>query len=306
MPSWSLTTCQAGAAAPGSRVAAIRRADGRFVIPDVLRKYDGLLEALNDWDTVAPLLRDLEPDELEPANVVETLSLRHPRKLLCVGANHRDHVAEMGVQEIPDGTRPYFFTVPPTTTMVGDGEPILIPEGPALRVDWEAELAVVIGRGGRDIAPHEALHHVAGYACFNDITARGLLRREVALAAPFAWDWLGSKGLDTFCPIGAVTPAWQVPDPDDLTIRCLVNGVVKQEASTENLITGIAELVAAASASWTLEPGDVIATGTPAGVGQSRGEQLSAGDEVRVEITGLAPLHNPVRHRSPSPLVKKP
>ncbi|MFJ9587899.1 fumarylacetoacetate hydrolase family protein [Streptomyces acidicola] len=306
MGSWSLTTCETPGAVRGSRVAAIRRPDGRYVIPDVLRKYPGLLEVLDDWDTVAPVLRDLEPDELEPADVAETLSVCHPRKLLCVGANYRDHVAEMGVREIPDGTRPYFFTVPPTTTMVGDGEPVLIPEDPALRVDWEAELAVVIGRGGRDIPVHEALSHVAGYACFNDVTARGLLRREVALAAPFTWDWLGSKGLDTFCPLGAVTPAWQVPDPGDLTIRCLVNGVLKQEASTGNLITGIAGLVAAASAGWTLEPGDVIATGTPAGVGQSRGEQLTAGDEVRVEITGLAPLHNPVRHRNPSPSSEKP
>ncbi|MEU9059201.1 fumarylacetoacetate hydrolase family protein [Streptomyces sp. NPDC048430] len=295
MNSWSLTTCRIKTS--GERTAAVRRCDGSLVIPEPLRTYAGLAQALDAWDGLAPLLRDLAPDTLDPVDAVESLSVSHPRKLLCVGANYRDHLAEMGVADVPEGTQPYFFIVPPTTTMVGDGEPVRIPDDPALRVDWEAELAIVIGTPGSDIPASEALSHVAGYACFNDVTARGLLRREIAIAAPFTWDWAGAKGLDTFCPLGAVTPAWQIPDPDKLAIRCLVNGTVKQDSSTSDLLVGVADLIAAASRGRTLEPGDVIATGTPAGVGQSRGEQLAVGDVVRVEIEGLASLTNPIRSR---------
>lgn len=296
MTTWSLTTCRIGPV-DGVEVAAIRRSDGRFVFPEVLRPYAGAREAFDDWARLAPLLRELDPDALAPVVAEELLSIRHPRKVLCVGANYRDHVAEMGVTEIPPGWQPYFFVVPPTTALVGDGDDVLIPADPAFAVDWEAELAIVIGLGGRDIAVADALDHVAGYACFNDITARGLLRRKVTIAPPFQFDWTASKGLDTFSPLGSVTPAWQVGAPDRLGIRCLVNGVVKQDGSTANLITGVAEIIAAASRFCTLEPGDVIATGTPAGVGHSKGERLVDGDVVRVEITGLAPLENTVRER---------
>lgn len=297
MTSWSLITYRIESAGREADVAAIRRADGSVVVPDALRPYPGLFYALNDWDTLAPILRDIDTEALEPLEGQELLSIRHPRKVLCVGANYRDHIAEMGVTEIPDGWQPYFFLVPPTTSLIGDGDPVLIPSDPAFAVDWEAELAVVIGRGGRDIRPEDALDHVAGYACFNDITARGLLRRKVAIAPPFQFDWTSCKGLDGFSPLGAVKPAWQVGDPGDLRIRCLVNGVVKQDGSTGNLITGVPEIIATASRYFTLEPGDVIATGTPAGVGHTRGERLVDGDEVRVEITGLAPLRNIVRER---------
>lgn len=295
MTNWGLTTCRTRDL--DHDVAAIRRSDRSIVIPDVLRPYPGLSAALEDWEKIGPLLRDVESDDLEPVDADETLSLRHPRKLICAGANYRDHVAEMGTTTLPEGVQPFFFLVPPTTTMIGDGEPILLPEAVGTDVDWEAELAVVIGRRGHRIDPETALEHVAGYACFNDVTARALLLREVAIAPPFKFDWAASKGQDTFCPTGAVTPAWQIPDPGDLSIRCYVNGTLKQDGTTANLISSIPELIAAASRTWTLEPGDVIATGTPAGVGHSRGEHLADGDEVLVEISGLLPLRNPVRRR---------
>lgn len=294
MTQWSLTTIRR---LDGSTSAAIRRADGSHVVPDALRGYPGLREALEDWGDLRHGLATLDPDTLDPVEATESLSIVHPRKVLCVGANYRDHLAEMGDASVPRGIQPYFFSVPPTTALVGDGADILVPEDPTLNVDWEAELAIVIGTGGRDIDEADALDYVAGFACFNDITARSLMRRKTAIAPPFTWDWLGSKGLDTFCPIGAVTPSWLVPDPGDLRISCFVNGVAKQQGRTSDLIIGIAALVAAASRSSTLEPGDVIATGTPAGVGNARGERLVAGDEVRVEIEGLAPLTNRVRTR---------
>ena len=297
MTSWSLLTCRVG----GADVAAVRRADGTLVVPDVLVPYAGLRAALDDWTELEPRLRELDPSGLPPLTGAEpTATIRFPHKLLGTGANYYDHVAEMGAPRPPDGAPPFFYSVPASTTMVGDGETVLIPSDPAAMPDWEAELAVVIGRGGRDIDPAHALDHVAGYACFSDITARGYMRRETPLAEPFTWDWVACKGLDTFCPMGAVTPAWMVPDPHALSVRCLVNGVVKQDGSTSDLMSGVPALIAAASRFWTLEPGDVIATGTPAGVGHPHGEHLADGDEVRVEITGLDPLINPVRTRTPS------
>ncbi|GAA3889301.1 hypothetical protein GCM10022381_33980 [Leifsonia kafniensis] len=297
--SWSLTTYRPAGAAADSLAAAVRRSDGRLVVPEELRPYQGLAAALDDWEALAPRLHNLDPAGLIVVEGEELLPIRFPRKLLCVGANYRDHLAEMGVDTVPEGWQPYFFLKAPTTTLIGDGDDIVIPDDPAFRVDWEAELAVVIGRGGRDIPLDEALEHVAGYACFNDVTARALLRREVSIAPPFGFDWSTSKGLDTFAPLGAMTPSWLVEDPGALAVRCIVNGEIKQDGTTANLITGIAEVIAAASSHWTLEPGDVIATGTPAGTGAGRGEQLAEGDLVEVEIPGFAPLRNRVRVRVP-------
>jgi 2-keto-4-pentenoate hydratase/2-oxohepta-3-ene-1,7-dioic acid hydratase in catechol pathway len=293
---WSLVTCRLPGS--GTDIAAVRRTDGSLVVPDQLRRYHGLIEVLGDWDELEGSLRGVDVSGLAPVTAATiAASVRYPRKVLCVGANYRDHIAEMGGEIDPGSWRPFFFVVPPTTTLIGDGETIVIPDDPAMMVDWEAELAVVIGRGGRDIPRAEAGAHIAGYACFSDITARGLLRRPAAVAEAFRWDWAGSKSLDTFCPIGAVTPAWMVPDPGHLSVRCLVNGMVKQDGSTSDFICDVFDVVAAASQTWTLEPGDVIATGTPAGVGFPRGERLANGDEVRVEISGLVPLVNPVAAR---------
>ena len=215
-----------------------------------------------------------------------------------MGPNYYDHMAEMGAPRPPANAQPFFYCVPPTTTMIGSGESIIIPADAAMLPDWEAELAVIIGRGGRDISESSALDHVAGYACFNDISARALMRRTNPLAEPFTWDWTACKGLDTFCPMGPMTPAWMVPDPQALSIRCLVNGVVKQDSTTAVMIASVAAVIAAASRFWTLEPGDVISTGTPAGVGHASHQYLADGDQVRVEIGNLVPLVNPVRTRT--------
>ena len=302
MTSWSLLTARVD----GRYAAAIRRADATLVVPPLLSGYDGLAAMLADWEELTPALRELDMAALPPlTGATPVATVRYPRKLIGVGPNYHDHVAEMGAPPVPADAAPFFYFVPPSTTLIGDSEAILIPADPAMAVDWEAELAVVIGRRGREIAAQDAFSYIAGYACFNDITARGLMRKTEPLADPFTWDWASAKGLDTFCPMGPVTPAWFVPDPGALGIRCLVNGVVKQDSSTAKMIRNVPGLVAEASRFWTLEPGDVIATGTPAGVGHPRGEHLSDGDHVRVEITGLAPLDNPVRVRTASPGHKK-
>jgi 2-keto-4-pentenoate hydratase/2-oxohepta-3-ene-1,7-dioic acid hydratase in catechol pathway len=180
--------------------------------------------------------------------------------------------------------------------MVGPEEPIEVPVDEDAKVDWEGELAVVIGQAARNISVEIAATVVAGFTICNDVSARGLHRRRSFVAPPFEWDWLASKGRDTFLPIGpGVTPTWLVDDPHDLRLRVWVNDVLKQDAQTSDMIVNVWQLVAAASTLVTLEPGDIITTGTPAGVGVARGEFLRLGDVVTVAIDGLGRLTNPVR-----------
>jgi 2-keto-4-pentenoate hydratase/2-oxohepta-3-ene-1,7-dioic acid hydratase in catechol pathway len=255
----------------------------------------GVFEALQDWPALEPRLRAADPRAGEPLPGARLLApIRYPRAVLCSGANYRDHLAEMTGHDTTE-VSPYFFLKPPTTSVIGPGEPIRIPEAESAQVDWEAELGVVIGRGGRDISEETAFKHIAGYTIVNDVSARGPHHRPDAIAAPFAWDWLASKGGDTFCPTGpGLTPAWLVPDPHDLPIRLAVNGVVRQASSTAQMIQPIERLVAHASWLVTLQPGDLLATGTPAGVGLPRNQFLRAGDTVEITIGPLGTLRNPV------------
>lgn len=164
-------------------------------------------------------------------------------------------------------------------------------------MDWEGELAVIVGLGGRDIPVATALEHCAGYSVANDISLRGPHRRDTP-AAPFQWDWLASKGADTSLPLGpGIVPVWQVPDVQDLRIRTWVNDELMQDGTTADMVCSVAELVSHASRQVTLEPGDVLATGTPAGVGAARGRFLAPGDVVGVSIDGIGTLENPIRRR---------
>lgn len=200
-----------------------------------------------------------------------------PSKIVAVGRNYAEHAREMG-GDVP--AEPMIF-LKPSTAVVGPGEPILLP-WQSERVEHEAELAVVIGRLCRNV-PEDAVRDVVlGYTCANDVTARDLQRTD--------GQWGRAKGFDSFCPIGP----WIETDldPDDVAIRCSVNGAVRQEGSTVDMVRTVAELVSWISGVMTLLPGDVILTGTPAGVGP-----LTDGDEVTVEIEGIGALVNPVRDR---------
>jgi len=265
-----------------------------FTIP-LLESYADVSDVVTDWEAVAPGLRSFDPADGVPLGTARVLApLRSPRKLICAGANYAGHLKEMGIPRLPAGLEPYFFLLPPTT-IAGPGDPVIIPVDPAARVDWEAELAVVIGVKGRDIPLDRALGHVAGYTIMNDISARGYHGRNNPLAPPFAYDWLASKGIDSFSPVGpGITPAWFVGDPQDVPIRLWRNGELEQDGNTGDMIFPVARLIAAASRIMTLEPGDVIATGTPAGVGVARGKSLADGDVLRVEVGGLGVLENPV------------
>lgn len=207
-----------------------------------------------------------------------------PGKIICVGLNYRDHAEESGM-EIPKW--PLLFAKWPSS-LIGPGEPIVIPHQ-AKDVDWEAELGVVIGKRAQRVSESDALAHVAGYVCANEVSARDIQFAD--------GQWTRGKSFDTFCPVGPMTPAADVLDPQALGIRCLLNGEVVQDSSTAQMVFTVAEVIAFISDGITLEPGDLILTGTPPGVGLGRKPPLylKDGDEVTVEIDGLESVTNPVR-----------
>lgn len=219
--------------------------------------------------------------------------LMYPRKLICIGTNYRDHIAEMGVAKLPK--YPYSFLKPATTTLLGSGTPLQLPER-ARQVDWEAELAVIIGQKARDVQGEDALKYVAGYSLLNDVSARDW----IAEAPPVGIDWVMQKAFDGFAPMGPlITPALFVPDPQQLHITLTVNGRIKQDSTTANMVFSVQEVIEHLTSIMTLEPGDVIATGTPAGVGHGKKppEYLKAGDTMIVAIEGLGQLETSVTTR---------
>ena len=289
---WSLVTYRAA----GGDAVGLREPDGTV---RALPQYTGrsLVDLLERWSTTAGELRAIDVADLPRAGDVRLEApIRFPRKVVCAGANYFAHLAEMNVPRPDPVGAPYFFLKPPTTTVIGPDDPIVLPDRPDRRIDWEAELGVVIGRRGRDLDERDVRAHVAGYTIVNDVSARERLGRTDAVAPPFGFDWTSAKAEDTFCPTGpGVTPAWFVDDPQDLRITLSVNGVVKQDSSTADMMNSAFAVVAAASRIMTLEPGDIVATGSPAGVGAPRGEFLQPGDDVVIEIGELGRLRNPVR-----------
>ena len=289
---WSLVTYQRG---DTIGVAALRT-DGVVVAPPDLKRWATMLELLEDWAQALDILRAIEIGDAPVRRHDALLApIRWPRKVICAGVNYRRHIREMGGEVPAEGWKPFFFLKPPTTTVIGPADAIIVHSPETARYDWEAELAVVIGVGGRDISPGDALAHVAGYCVANDITARGHHKRQAVPADAFVYDWFASKSVDGSLPLGpGITPAFQVPDPQDLRLRLWVNGELQQDESTSDMICTVAELVSAASEVVTLEPGDVIPSGTPSGVGAGRGLFLRPGDVVRTTIDGLGTLENPV------------
>ncbi|MFX1508699.1 MAG: fumarylacetoacetate hydrolase family protein [Promethearchaeota archaeon] len=211
--------------------------------------------------------------------------LPRPTKIIAIGLNYKDHVKETG-REIPQA--PVLFSKPPTAT-IGPDDTIILPNQ-AKQVDYEVELGVVISQGGRNIPPDMALDHVGGYTIVNDISARDFQYRD--------GQWFRGKSFDTFAPMGPVlTLPDQLPDPQNLRLKLRLNGKTRQDSSTSKMVFSVAELIADISQVLTLEPGDVIATGTPAGVGFAAKPKpvfLQSGDVVEAEIEGIGILSNPV------------
>jgi 2-keto-4-pentenoate hydratase/2-oxohepta-3-ene-1,7-dioic acid hydratase in catechol pathway len=208
-----------------------------------------------------------------------------PGKLICIGLNYRDHAAESNMA-IPE--RPVVFSKF-STAVIAPGEPVVTPET-SQQVDYEAELAVVIGRRAKNVSVSSALDYVLGYTAFNDVSARDFQFAD--------GQWQRGKSCDTFAPMGpTIVTADEIPDPHKLFIKLRLNGKTMQDSNTDQLIFGVPELIAFLSETITLEPGDVIATGTPPGVGFARKPPvfLKHGDEMEVEIEKVGTLNNPVR-----------
>lgn len=223
--------------------------------------------------------------------------LLYPRKLFCLAGNYAEHIRESGRDYgDKDKVTPRVFMKPPTTTVVGPFDPIRIPPV-GQKIDWEAELAVVIGRRGKAISVEDAPAYVAGYTVINDVSERALKIRERAESEEWDkfFDWLNGKWLDSFAPMGPwVVTADEIADPQRLSVCLTVNGQMMQQGNTGQMIFNVADIVSYISQIITLEPGDVIATGTPAGVGMGRGIFLKPGDKVRVEIECVGAIENEV------------
>jgi 2-keto-4-pentenoate hydratase/2-oxohepta-3-ene-1,7-dioic acid hydratase in catechol pathway len=273
-------------------------ADGMEVLRPVTSGRTDMRAVLDAWDAALPRLEELAAAAMagktatHPVDKVRLLApLPRPANLYCAFANYIDHMLEMGGQPADKTVEdPYVFQVP-ATAVSGPGDPIIIPPG-IDRTDWEGELAAVIGYPARNLTVEEALSCVAGYTIVHDVSIRGGARRGANGGRP---DFLASKGRATFKPMGpALIPAQFVPDPQALHVQTWVSGELKQDSSTAQMIFTTAELISWLSRLSGLVPGDVIATGTPAGVGMPKGTFLKAGDTVEIEIEGIGRLSNPV------------
>jgi len=250
-------------------------------------------------ETAQSLVEAIGEDRLPGMPLANTRLLApilRPPKILALAGNYVEHVRESGWQ-MPDktGVTPRVF-IKPATAVIGPGAPIIAPRL-TRELDYELEMAAVIGTTCKDVAAADALAYVAGYMVFNDVSARSLTIAQGRTVRPWDefYDWLNGKWFDTFAAMGPyLVTADEVGDPQALDMKLTVNGEVRQDATTGMMVFSVAELVAWCAQFMTLEPGDVIATGTPSGVGKARGVFLQPGDVVEGTIARLGTLRNPV------------
>jgi 2-keto-4-pentenoate hydratase/2-oxohepta-3-ene-1,7-dioic acid hydratase in catechol pathway len=270
--------------------------------------YVTLLDVLNDWESARELLdegamkaKDGGAEGIPLGQARLLAPVLYPAAIFCAGANYIDHLEEMNAAlkvNVPDprslGLEPWHF-IKASRSVIGTQSPIHLPAY-SRTVDWEAELAAVIGRPAKDVSAGRALEYVAGYTAAVDLSARDCSTRAKAPdGSPFKYDWVSHKSFDTACPLGPwMTPAKEIGDPQNLGIKLWVNDVIKQDSRTSKMIFSIAEQIAYLSTRVTLHPGDLVLTGTPAGVGVTRREFLKPGDVVKVWIEGIGTITNPV------------
>ena len=267
--------------------------------------YATVLDILNGWRTAQGILKKAAANRAKrkgrPLGRVKLLApVLWPSAIYCAGANYADHVAEMnkahGRPPEPDphtlGLESWHF-IKASRSVANPGATIKISDY-SKQMDWEAELAAVIGRPAKHVPLDKALGFVAGYTIANDLSARDRGRRpHVSDTSPFKADWVAHKSFDGSCPLGPwIVPASEIPDPQNLAIKLWVNGAIKQDSNTAKMIFSLAEQIAHLSSRLTLHPGDLILTGTPAGVGAGRGEFLKAGDVVKIWIERIGSISN--------------
>ena len=253
------------------------------------------IDLFADWAAMRPVLAQLAAGAASSgvaamdAGTAKFLApLRYPGKVLCAGANYYDHMAEMGFPGVKKETqRLFFFFKPPRNAVVGPGATVTMPRG-TKKYDWEIELAAVIGKTARYVTVESALSHVAGYTVAIDMSARDFNQAPDQF---YKFDWVAGKATDTACPMGPwIVPAEALADVQNVALKLAVNGTVKQDSNTAQMIYSVAEQIARASELMTLDPGDVILTGTPAGVGVPKGTFLNPGDKIDAEIAGIGKL----------------
>jgi 2-keto-4-pentenoate hydratase/2-oxohepta-3-ene-1,7-dioic acid hydratase in catechol pathway len=263
-----------------------------------------VLGILEDWAAARERLAQAVAAPGKGTPLADTLLLapiRWPSAIYCAGANYADHAAEMARAQNrpppPDphtlGLKPWHFIKAGRSTLAAPGDTVMI-TGVSQTMDWEIELAAVIGERAKNVSLEGALGHVAGYTIANDLSARDMGRRSgVPDDSPFKFDWVAHKNFDGSCPLGPwIVPASDISDPQNLGLKLSVNDVVKQDSNTGKMIFSIAEQIAHLSSRITLNPGDVVLTGTPSGVGAARKEFLKAGDEVKLWVEHIGTLTN--------------
>jgi 2-keto-4-pentenoate hydratase/2-oxohepta-3-ene-1,7-dioic acid hydratase in catechol pathway len=267
-----------------------------------------VLQVLEQWGSIHPLLQQAAADQRSgkgrltatAVSQVQFLApVLYPGTIFCAGANYRDHVAEMSkalnLPAEPDphvlGLKPWHFIKASAACVRGTGDVVRLPAY-SKKVDWEAEIAVIIGRPCRNVSIDEAMSFVAGLSIVNDLSARDHLRRPgVGVDSPFHFDWVSQKSFEGSLPFGPwICPLDDIPDIDNLGIRLWVNEDLMQDSSSSNMIFSMAEQISHLSTRLTLRPGDVIATGTPAGCGTPKGISLKPGDRVSITVDGLGTL----------------
>ena len=265
--------------------------------------YTTMLGVLADWESVEPRLAAAAQTIGAGASLASAklfAPVPCPPAVFGSGANYTDHMLEMaktlGVPAADpraDGGYPWHFQKIPHNCVVGPGAKVKVPAY-TKKLDWEIELAVIVSKRAKDVSVVDAPSYVAGYSIANDLSARDHVKRDkVPVGTPFAFDWLSQKCFDGSCPLGpSIVPARFVKDPHSLSLKLWVNGELMQDSSSTQMIFDVYEQIAYLSSRTTLSPGDVILTGTPAGVGMARGRFLTAGDVVRLEIEGLGVLEN--------------
>ena len=288
---YKLVTYDAGKGARAGIVAGDRLIDAAEASGNAA--YATTLGILADWEAADKTLAALASDSNTKSSALDWSQLQapvRPAAIYCAGANYSDHVTEMNAAQgkgpEPDphtlGLKPWHF-IKSAHAIVGPGAAVKIPPE-SKKMDWEIELGAVIGKVAKNVSEADALTYVAGYTVTNDLSARDLgWRPPVPNTSPFYSDWLAHKSFDGSAPIGPwIVPAGDVGDPQNLGIRLSVNGVVKQDSNTSKMIYNLAEQIAQLSLRITLYPGDLIMTGTPAGVGAGRNEFLKAGDSLEL------------------------
>lgn len=271
-----------------------------FPISDVCAQSDGeplpdtVIGLLAQWETNKVRLAELAQKcgstsaGLDPRSVSVEAPIQFPGKVLCAGANYYDHIAEMGVKDLrKEAQRLFFFFKPPRNAIVGPGRSVIYPADSAM-FDWEIELAAIIGKRAKRLTLENALESVAAYSVAIDLSARDMNQAPDTF---YKLDWVAGKGQDTCCPLGPrLVPAEFVGDPQNLGLALSVNGEVKQQARTSGMIFDIREQLVILSRLMTLDPGDVILTGTPAGVGFPKRTFLKVGDRLDAEIESIGRL----------------